>query len=91
MQNRVTPMPREIVLEIAIRLAHRIPGNIIEFGVGSGDSTRAVRRIQRRCARGQVAGPRKRVFACDSFKGPRNRLRMPRLVHSRVNPPKSQA
>ncbi len=88
MQTRVTPMSREIVLEIAVRLAHRIPGNIIEFGVGSGDSTRIVRRVLRRCTRGQLLGPRKRIFACDSFKGLPERFENAEIGAFACDPPK---
>ena len=64
----VTP-PHHLVLEMAARLAHGVPGNIIEFGVFQGFSTRVLRRAVRGLQRGQLRGPRKEIFACDSFKG----------------------
>lgn len=62
-------LPRGLVLELAVRAAHLIPGNIVEFGVAEGHSTRVLRRALTRCERGQVLGQRKKLFACDSFKG----------------------
>ena len=50
---------RAEVLEMAARLALRIPGSFIEFGVANGDSTRLLARLK---------GNRK-FFALDSFKG----------------------
>jgi Methyltransferase domain len=68
-RRRVVTPSYDLVLEMAARLAHGVPGNIIEFGVFQGDSTRVLRRTVRRLQRGQILGPRKEVFACDSFKG----------------------
>jgi hypothetical protein len=45
---------------MAVALSRDVPGNIIEFGVAEGDSTRILRR---------ASSPKKRLFACDSFKG----------------------
>ena len=61
--------PQYMVLDHAVRLAYRVPGNIIEFGVFQGNSTRALRHSLRRLERGQILGPRKQIFACDSFQG----------------------
>lgn len=63
------PPPRELVLSLAVNLSHRVPGNIIEFGVARGGSTRTIRRVLRQCERSQILGPRKKLFACDSFEG----------------------
>jgi hypothetical protein len=68
-RRRVVPTSSDLVLEIAVRLAHRVPGNIVEFGVFGGGSTRVLRRTLRRLQRGQILGPRKEIFACDSFLG----------------------
>lgn len=68
-RRRVSPPSHALVLEVATRLAHRVPGNIVEFGVAEGHSARALRRTLDRLQRGQLAGPRKRIFACDSFLG----------------------
>jgi hypothetical protein len=68
-RRRVLAPSYDLVIEMATRLALGVPGNIIEFGVFKGDSTRVLRRALRRLQRGQILGPRKEVFACDSFKG----------------------
>lgn len=68
---------RTQTIEMAVRASYLIPGNIVEFGVAKGDSTRAiikmVRRVEkdprRRLQRAQKRVPRKKVFACDSFEG----------------------
>ena len=61
LRPRVNFAPRNLVLELCVQLAQRVPGNIIEFGVAEGHSTRVLRRSSRRSG--------KHVFACDSFKG----------------------
>jgi len=68
-RRRVVPPSYDLVIEIATRLAYRVPGNIIEFGVFKGHSTRVLRRALDQLQRGQIVGPRKEIFACDSFKG----------------------
>jgi hypothetical protein len=68
-RRRVESASSALVLEFATRLAFRVPGNIIEFGVAGGHSTRVLRRTLDRLQRGQIAGPRKKIFACDSFRG----------------------
>lgn len=62
-------LPRDTVLEIAVRLSHWTPGHIMEFGVYRGNSTRILRRTLSRCKRAEFGGPSKRIFACDSFEG----------------------
>jgi hypothetical protein len=69
LKTRVNFPPKEIILELALCAAHHVPGNIIEFGVAQGDSTRAIRRILDRLERDVPAAARKTIFACDSFKG----------------------
>lgn len=69
LKPRVALTPRNLVLDLAVRTAHPVAGNIIEFGVADGNSTRALRASLTRCERGQMTGTRKRIFACDSFKG----------------------
>jgi Macrocin-O-methyltransferase (TylF) len=66
---RVNPFPRELVLEFAVRNTSHIPGNIIEFGVANGDSTRVIRNTLSKLERFTRPGSRKKIFACDSFKG----------------------
>jgi hypothetical protein len=46
-----------------------IPGNIVEFGVANGDSTRVIRKALDRIGRRSPEARRKKIFACDSFKG----------------------
>jgi len=69
LRRRVVPPDGYMVLQFAMRLAYRVPGNIVEFGVFEGQSTRALRQIRRRIQLGQILGPRKEIFACDSFEG----------------------
>ena len=61
LQGKLTLTSRDAVLELCVSLCERIPGEIIEFGVAEGDSTRTLRRASARSG--------KRLFACDSFKG----------------------
>jgi hypothetical protein len=51
-------LPRATVLEMCLRLAERVPGDIVEFGVASGDSTRVLRKLTK-----------KKIYALDSFEG----------------------
>ena len=60
---------RAQVLRRAVEASYRVPGNIVEFGVASGDSTRAIIKTVQRLERTRTGGPRKTVFACDSFEG----------------------
>ena len=66
---RLSIVPRRILIDLAVRLAYPIPGDIVEFGVWEGQSTRDILESLRRCEQDQPAGAGKRVFACDSFKG----------------------
>jgi Methyltransferase domain len=65
----VFPVSREQVLRLAVRSAARVPGNVIEFGVAQGASTRVLRNELRRLRRQQPKIGRRRLFACDSFRG----------------------
>jgi predicted O-methyltransferase YrrM len=56
-------------LRLAVRSAVRVPGNIIEFGVAQGASTRVLHSELRRLRREQPKIGSRRVFACDSFRG----------------------
>ena len=47
------PVSREQVLRLAVRSAVRVPGNVIEFGVAQGTSTRVLRSELRRLRRQQ--------------------------------------
>ena len=63
------PVSREQVLRLAVRSAVRVPGNVIEFGVAQGASTRVLRSELRRLRRQQPKIGRRQLFACDSFQG----------------------
>jgi hypothetical protein len=60
---------RAETLRMAVEASYRVPGNIVEFGVADGGSTRVIAKTLRRLQRTQIWGPRKTVFACDSFEG----------------------
>jgi predicted O-methyltransferase YrrM len=64
-----SPVSREQVLRLAVRSAVRVPGNVIEFGVAAGSSTRVLRSELRRLRRHRPRIGRRRLFACDSFRG----------------------
>src|SRR5262249_28675404 len=68
-------VPRSMVVELCVRLALRVPGNIIEFGVATGASTRVIRRTLRR-ERSRWFGDHndKTIFALDSFEGLREKF-----------------
>ena len=68
-QPYVRYVPRDVVLELAVRLSHWVPGNIMEFGVWRGTSTRILRRTLSQCKRAAFGGPPKKIYACDSFQG----------------------
>lgn len=68
-QPYVRYVPRDVVLELAVRLSHWVPGNIMEFGVWRGTSTRILRRTLSRCRLAEFGGPPKKIYACDSFEG----------------------
>jgi predicted O-methyltransferase YrrM len=57
------------ILEMVVRHSFRIPGNIVEFGVAEGHSTRAIRLAASECEKHVPAHARKRIYACDSFEG----------------------
>jgi hypothetical protein len=63
------PVSREQVLRLAVRSAVRVPGNVVEFGVAQGASTRVLRSELRRVRRRQPKIGSRRLFACDSFRG----------------------
>lgn len=69
MKDYVRYVPRDVVLETAVRLSHWVPGHIMEFGVWRGTSTRILRRTLTQCQMAEFGGPAKRIYACDSFEG----------------------
>jgi len=62
-------LSRESTLRIAVQLSLGVSGNIVEFGVADGTSTRTIRNELLRHQVGKLSGPTKRIFACDSFEG----------------------
>lgn len=60
---------REEVLELVVKLSSGVSGAIIEFGVAEGNSTRCIRRVLTELEKQQPAGSRKKIYACDSFRG----------------------
>jgi hypothetical protein len=69
LHDRIQVISRKTALELAVRLSYRVLGNIVEFGVAEGDSTRILRRALTRCERGQLRGAHKSIFGFDSFEG----------------------
>jgi hypothetical protein len=68
-RTRANFPPRDFVLEFALNTSGHIPGNVVEFGVATGDSTRVIRKVLDKIARKLPAARHKQIFACDSFKG----------------------
>jgi hypothetical protein len=70
LQNKARMLSRDMVLEIVVRLACAVPGNVVEFGVADGSSTRVIQRTLRRQRLGPFnLSPKKQIFALDSFEG----------------------
>jgi hypothetical protein len=75
LKNRANFFPRSLILEACVRASLRVPGNIIEFGVASGASTRVIRRTLREYGSPWfVPFGRKKIFALDSFQGLREKF-----------------
>lgn len=73
--RRSNYVPRSQVLAMSVLLSVRVPGNIVEFGVAQGLSTRAIRRTLRWHPRAWLSPHRKKtIFALDSFEGLRERF-----------------
>ena len=66
---RTTFLSRDAILRAVVPLAYQIPGEIIEFGVADGGSTRVIRGTANKMERFYGVGLKKRIFACDSFEG----------------------
>jgi hypothetical protein len=69
-------LPAVQCLDLAARLALNVSGSFIEFGVAEGDSTRLLARIK---------GNRK-LFACDSFEGLREKFENADWAHLPAKP-----
>lgn len=67
--NRAGYVSRAQVLELAVQLARATPGNIVEFGVWQGASTRLLRAELTWSSLWEPGLRRKKIFACDSFRG----------------------
>jgi hypothetical protein len=80
---------RALVLEMCVGLSLRVPGDIVEFGVASGHSTRAIRDALRRARDAWPAAPHpdKSIFACDSFEGLPEPFETLRAGHFACEPP----
>jgi Macrocin-O-methyltransferase (TylF) len=88
-QGSGTPnVSRAEVLRLAVEASYKVPGNIIEFGVASGDSTRTITKTVRRLERSQTGLPAKSVFACDSFEGMPEKYENLEVGHFACKPPK---
>jgi hypothetical protein len=66
LQDKVSIASKQFIFELSVALSERIPGHIMEFGVAEGHSTRILRRA--------ASLSDKRVYACDSFKGLREKF-----------------
>lgn len=60
---------RAMAIELAMTISRNIPVNIVEFGTWKGYSTRVIRDELWRARLWQPNMPRKRIYACDSFRG----------------------
>lgn len=78
-----------LVLEMCVGLSLRVPGHIVEFGVASGHSTRAIRDALVRAQDAWPAAPHadKSIFACDSFEGLPSPFEALRAGHFACEPP----
>ena len=85
--RRTVFLPRDAVLELVVRLSYRIPGNIVEFGVAEGGSTRVIRRTASTCERVFPSSAKKEIYACDSFKGLRERFENAEVGTFATKPP----
>ena len=69
LRPRTTFVQRDQLLEFVVRLSFQIPGNIIEFGVADGTSTRVILRAASQHQKGFPRSAHKKIYACDSFQG----------------------
>ncbi|MEA5577332.1 TylF/MycF/NovP-related O-methyltransferase [Anabaena sp. UHCC 0451] len=87
LEQYVNFAPRSQVLDFCIALSAHIPGNIIEFGVAYGDSTKVIRNsLQRHQKFGFYSA--KQIFACDSFEGLREKFENAEVGTFACEPPK---
>lgn len=69
LRPRTAFVSRDQLLELVVGLSFQIPGHIVEFGVADGGSTRVIRRAASWHEARFPREARKKVYACDSFKG----------------------
>jgi len=69
LESRTTLLSRDAILEMVTNLSFQIPGNIIEFGVFKGRSTRTIRRAVSKYRKRYPRSANKKIYACDSFEG----------------------
>ncbi|MFI6933865.1 TylF/MycF/NovP-related O-methyltransferase [Streptomyces sp. NPDC050287] len=81
---------RDLVLELAVRLSLPVRGDVVEFGVYQGDSTRTIRRVLDQYTPRILNPfvPRKRVYACDSFEGLTDKYERLGVGHFACKPPR---
>ncbi|MEU9246926.1 TylF/MycF/NovP-related O-methyltransferase [Streptomyces sp. NPDC048385] len=81
---------RDLVLELAVRLSLPVRGDVVEFGVYQGDSTRTIRRVLDQYTPRILNPfvPRKRVYACDSFEGLPDKYERLGAGHFACRPPR---
>ena len=78
-RGRTTLPTRAHALELAVQISRSVPGNIVEFGVYQGYSTRVMRDELWRCKLWDRRQRGKRIYACDSFEGlPENYENLPK-------------
>ncbi|WP_368561804.1 TylF/MycF/NovP-related O-methyltransferase [Pseudoxanthomonas sp. UTMC 1351] len=80
LNRRITVTPKPSVLKLCVALARHVPGNIMEFGVANGDSTRILRRA--------LGRSEKRIYACDSFEGLREKFENAEVGTFACKPPR---
>ena len=81
---------RNLVLQMCVGLSLRVPGNIIEFGVAYGGSTRVIRESLSRFSIScdDAPFPNKKIFALDSFQGLREKFENVEAGHFACEPPR---
>lgn len=80
LNRRMTVTPKRSVLNLCVALSRHVPGNIVEFGVANGESTRILRRA--------LGRSEKRIYACDSFEGLRERFENAEIGTFACKPPR---
>ncbi len=83
-QPRSNYFSRAMVIEICVRLALDVPGNVIEFGVATGTSLRAVIATLERYG---SAASSKKIFGVDSFRGLREAFENAAVGEFACDPP----